>query len=60
MLENAAWWHGWFKWICVSINAMSEDQLSALRAKLKDDAGPKVRLKGAANLDAAVVIAQDA
>ena len=40
--------------------AMSEVQLSALLAKLKDDAALKERLKGAADLDAAVAIAKDA
>ena len=40
--------------------AMSEEQLSALLAKLKDDATLKERLKGAADLDAAVAIAKDA
>jgi predicted ribosomally synthesized peptide with nif11-like leader len=39
---------------------MSEEQLSALLAKLKDDAGLQEKLKGAADLDAAVVIAKDA
>ena len=39
---------------------MSEEQLSALLAKLKDDAVLKERLKGAADLDAAVAIAKDA
>ena len=40
--------------------AMSEVQLSALLAKLKDDAALKERLKGAADLDAAVAMAQEA
>ena len=39
---------------------MSEDQLAALLAKLKDDAGLLEKLKGAANPDAAVAIAQEA
>ena len=39
---------------------MSEEQLSALLAKLKDDAGLQEKLKGAAGLDAAVAIAKDA
>lgn len=38
---------------------MSEEQLSALLAKLKDDAGLQEKLKGAADLDAAVAIAQE-
>ena len=40
--------------------AMPEEQLAALLAKLKDDAALKERLKGAADLDAAVAIAKDA
>jgi len=36
-----------------STQAMSEEQLSALLAKLKDDAGLQEKLKGAADLDAA-------
>ena len=39
---------------------MSEEQLSALLAKLKDDAGLQEKLKGAADLDAAVAIAKEA
>jgi predicted ribosomally synthesized peptide with nif11-like leader len=39
---------------------MSDEQLSALLAKLKDDSGLKEKLKGAADLDAAVAIAQEA
>ena len=39
---------------------MSEEQLSALLAKLKDDAGLQEKLKGAADLDAAVAIAKGA
>ncbi len=39
---------------------MSEEQLSALLAKLKDDAGPQEKLKDAADLDAAVAIAKEA
>jgi len=39
---------------------MSEEPLSALLAKLKDDAGLQEKLKGAADLDAAVAIAKDA
>ena len=38
---------------------MSEEQLSALLAKLKDDAGLKEKLKVAADLDAAVAMAQE-
>jgi predicted ribosomally synthesized peptide with nif11-like leader len=39
---------------------MSEEQLSALLAKLKDDAGLQEKLKGAADLDAAVALAKEA
>ena len=39
---------------------MSEEQLSALLAKLKEDAGLQEKLKGAADLDAAVVLAKEA
>jgi predicted ribosomally synthesized peptide with nif11-like leader len=39
---------------------MSEEQLSALLAKLKEDAGLREKLQGAADLNAAVVIAQEA
>ena len=39
---------------------MSEDQLTALLAKLKDDAGLREKLKCAADLDAVVTIANDA
>jgi predicted ribosomally synthesized peptide with nif11-like leader len=39
---------------------MSEEQLTALLAKLKDDAELREKLKGAANLDAAVALAKEA
>ena len=39
---------------------MSEEQLSALLAKLKDDTGLREKLKGAADLDAAMAIAKEA
>ena len=39
---------------------MSEEQLTALLAKLKDDAGLQEKLKGASDLDAVLVIAKDA
>jgi len=39
---------------------MSEEQLSALLAKLKEDAGLQEKLKGAADLDAAVALAKEA
>ena len=40
--------------------AMSEEQLSALLAKLKEDAGLQERLKSAIDLDAAVALAKEA
>jgi predicted ribosomally synthesized peptide with nif11-like leader len=39
---------------------MSEEQLSGLLARLKDDAGLQEKLKSAGDLDAAVVIANEA
>jgi len=39
---------------------MSEEQLTALLAKLKDDAGLQEKLQGAADLDAAVTLAKEA
>ena len=39
---------------------MSEEQLAALLAKLKDDEGLQEKLKGAADLDAVLVIAKEA
>ena len=39
---------------------MSEEQLSALLAKLNEDPGLKEKLKGAADLDAALAIAREA
>ena len=39
---------------------MSEEQLSALLAKLRDDAALREKLQGAADLNAAEVIAKDA
>jgi predicted ribosomally synthesized peptide with nif11-like leader len=39
---------------------MSEEQLTALLAKLKDDAGLQEKLKGAADLDDAVAMAKEA
>ena len=41
-------------------HVMSEEQLTALLAKLKDDAGLQEKLKGAADLDAAEAIAKEA
>jgi len=39
---------------------MSEEQLTALLAKLKEDEGLRERFKGAADLDAAVAMAKEA
>lgn len=39
---------------------MSEEQLSALLAKLKEDAGLLEKLKSAADIDAAVAMAREA
>ena len=39
---------------------MSEEQLTALLAKLKEDAGLREKLQGAGDLDAAVAIAKEA
>lgn len=39
---------------------MSEEQLSALLGKLNEDAGLREKLKGAADLDAAVAMTQEA
>jgi predicted ribosomally synthesized peptide with nif11-like leader len=39
---------------------MSEEQFTALLAKLKDDAGLQQKLNGAADLDAALAIAKEA
>ena len=40
--------------------AMSEEQLTALLAKIKEDAGLQEKLRGAADLDAAVALAKEA
>jgi len=42
------------------LQAMSEEQLAALLAKLKDDVGLQEKLKGAEDLDAAVALAKEA
>ena len=39
---------------------MSEEQLAALLAKLKEDVGLQEKLQGAADLDAAVAVAKEA
>lgn len=41
-------------------SAMSEEQLSALLAKLKEDTLLQEKLKGAADLDAAIALAKEA
>ena len=47
-------------WALSDVYTMSEEQLSALLAKLKDDAGLQEKLKGAADLGAAIAIANEA
>ena len=42
------------------IRAMSEEQLAALLAKLKEDAGLREKLQDAAGLDTAVAVAKEA
>ena len=42
------------------LQAMSEEQLAALLAQLKEDAVLQEKLKGAADLDAAVALAKEA
>ena len=44
----------------ISVTAMPEEQLSAFLAAVKADAGLQEKLKGAADLAAAVAIAQEA
>ena len=44
----------------IAVSAVSEEQLSALLAKLKEDTGLQEKLKGAADIDAAVLIAKEA
>ena len=46
-------------WILSAVKTVSEEQLSALLAKLKDDAGLQEKLKGAADIDAAVAVAKE-
>ena len=41
-------------------HAMSAEQLTALLSKLKEDAGLQEKLKGAADLDAALAMAKEA
>jgi predicted ribosomally synthesized peptide with nif11-like leader len=52
-------------WFNLKVNSlqdllMSEQQLTALLAKLKDDAGLREKLQGAADLDAALALVKDA
>ena len=47
-------------WALSAVYTMSEEQLSALLAKLKDDEAFLEKFKGAADLDAAVAIAKEA
>ena len=42
------------------LQAMSEEQLAALLAKLKNDGGLQEKLKGVADIDAAVALAKEA
>ena len=44
----------------LALLAMSEEQLAALLAKIKEDAGLQEKLRGAADLDAAVALAKEA
>ena len=46
--------------VVILVSPMSEEQLSALLAKLKEDSGLREKLKVAPDLDAAVAIANDA
>jgi predicted ribosomally synthesized peptide with nif11-like leader len=54
------WWQAYYREYHLPLLAMSEEQLSALLAKLKDDAGLQEKLKGAADLDTAVAMAKEA
>ncbi|MFN6356379.1 MAG: Nif11-like leader peptide family natural product precursor [Cyanobacteriota bacterium] len=52
-------------WFNLKVNSlqdllMSEQQLTALLAKLKDDAGLREKLQGAADLDAVLALVKDA
>ena len=44
----------------IAVSTMSEEQLLALLAKLKEDTGLQEKLKGAADIDAAIAMAQEA
>ena len=58
MLTGLGWWA--INAGVIAVSTMSEEQLSALLAKLKEDAGLLEKLKGAGDLGAAVAIAQEA
>jgi hypothetical protein len=47
-------------WSLSAVKPVSEEQLSALLAKLKDDAGLREKLKDAGDLDSAEAIAKEA
>jgi predicted ribosomally synthesized peptide with nif11-like leader len=49
-----------YDWSAACLKTVSEEQLKALLAKLKDEAWLQERLKGASDLDTAVAIAKDA
>ena len=53
--DGRYWWHSHR-----TIQAMSEEQLSALLAKIKDDAELQEKLQGAADIDAVVALAKEA
>ena len=44
----------------LALSTMSEEQLTALLAKLKEDAGLQEKLRSAADLDAAIALAKEA
>ena len=61
MLKDAdGAWEVSYEGGAITVSTMSEERLSALLAALKADAGLQEKLKGAADLDAAVVIAKEA
>ena len=56
MLADGRYWEQSHR----TTQAMSEKQLTALLAMLKEDAGLQEKLKGAADLDAAVALVREA
>ena len=56
LLEDGRYWGHSHR----TTQAMSEEQLTALLAKIKEDAGLQEKLEGAADLDAAMAIAKEA